>query len=434
MDREVDTMSQRDPVEKFKEFNRLFARRSPELLRFKVARMAEGPFAFFRGTFHLFADDLLAGAAGTLPLLQGTGAELELIGDIHSENYGTFKADDGVVHYDVNDFDETTTGRFDLDVCRLATSHLLAAQERKDPLTRAVQAALAGLLVYAETVVRLLGKHRNHEPDVSESRASGCGPIDDLVRHLAAAKRAAFIGGLTQPAGGKRTIVRAARSYNLADDQRAQAVRLLADYRQRLTDPPGRDDYFTVEDACGRVSGIGSMGRLRYVLLLTGKGSADARNVLLEFKESRPSAYDLARGRDKAPEALAGRAEKVIRMQRQSQAAANRFLGWAVDGGQSFQVRQLGPHDERVDLKSFKGQGLDGLARVQAEVLARIHARSAARAVGPANPLAELADPEAFCQRVLAFALGYADVARRDWVRFVGARAELERVEEWMAG
>jgi hypothetical protein len=72
---------------------------------------------------------------------------------------------------------------------------------------------------------------------------------------------------------------------------------------------------------------------------------------------------------------------------------------------------------------------LADVARVQAEILARVHARSAARAVGPVNPLAELADPEAFCQQVLAFALGYADIARRDHARFVGARAELDRVE-----
>jgi hypothetical protein len=71
------------------------------------------------------------------------------------------------------------------------------------------------------------------------------------------------------------------------------------------------------------------------------------------------------------------------------------------------------------------------VAKVQATILARIHARAAARAVGVANPLAELADTEAFCQRVLSFTLGYADVVRRDWQRFVGARAQLDDVSKW---
>ena len=60
-----------------------------------------------------------------------------------------------------------------------------------------------------------------------------------------------------------------------------------------------------------------------------------------------------------------------------------------------------------------------------------VHGRSAQRTVGPANPLAEFADPGAFCQRVLAFALGYADQVRRDFVRFIGMRAEIENVSNW---
>src|SRR6516165_2181130 len=133
----------RDAVEEYKKFNRPFARRSPELLRLKTARMGEGPFAFFRGTFHLFARDVLDRGLIPLALLRGEGAEMDLVGDLHSENYGTYKANDGLIHYDVNDFDETTTGRFDFDVCRLAVSHFLASRERGDPLGDAVQASLA---------------------------------------------------------------------------------------------------------------------------------------------------------------------------------------------------------------------------------------------------------------------------------------------------
>jgi uncharacterized protein (DUF2252 family) len=421
----------RDPIDEFMRFNRPFARRNPELLRLKVARMAEGPFAFFRGTFHLFARDVIETKAGPLPLLSGSGAELELVGDIHSENFGTYKAADGAIHYDVNDFDETTTGRFDFDVCRLATSWLLAALERKDPLEQAVPAPLAGLVTYADALRRLLKKGKGPQLDVCEATPSGCGPVDELLAAGAAAKRPAFIGRLTELKNGGRRLLRSAHYFNLADEDRARAERLLADYRKRA--PRGEDDaYFKVEDVCGRVAGIGSMGRFRYAVLIAGKGSADARNVLLEFKESRPSAYDLYRNRDTGAEGLAGSAQHVVKMQQESQAAASEFLGYAVDGPLSFQAREIGPPDARVDAKALKSAALwAGVARVQAAVLARIHARAAMRAVGSANPLAELDDPNAFCQRVLAFALGYADVATRDWTRFVGARAQIDDVASW---
>ena len=82
----------RDAIAEFIAYNRPFARRNQELLRFKIASMAESPFAFFRGSFHLFARDVLGGVGGPLPLFQAASAELDLVGDIHSENYGTFKA------------------------------------------------------------------------------------------------------------------------------------------------------------------------------------------------------------------------------------------------------------------------------------------------------------------------------------------------------
>src|SRR5262249_50689279 len=160
----------------------------------------------------------------------------------------------------------------------------------------------------------------------------------------------------------------------------------------------------------GRVSGIGSMGRLRYAVLVAGKDGAGGRYAMLEFKEARPSAYDLCRDREKHEGALAQRAGRGGTGQAQGAAAGHRVPGWALDGGQSFQVRQLGPRDLRLELQGLSADDQAGVARVQAQVLARVHARSAARAVGPANALAELAEPDDFCQRVLAFALGYADV------------------------
>ena len=421
----------RDPIQEFMEFNRPFARRSPELLRFKVARMAESPFAFFRGSFHLFACDVLDRGHNPLPLFSGDGPEMDLVGDLHAENYGSFKAEDGFVHYDVNDFDETTNGRFDFDVCRGAVSWFLAARDRGDALSDAIQTTLAGVAAYVEALKRLLKKGKTPDLDVSEVHPSGCQPVDALVLAGAAARRSAFIGQLTHMTDKGRRMVRSARYFNLADTERTQAERLLADYLQRR----GKADdkgFYNVEDACGRVSGIGSMGRLRYILLISGKGSAEGRNVLLEFKEARPSAYDLYRNRNADAAALTARAERVVAVQRLSQAASSDRLGFAVDGGASFQAREIGPQDARVELKALAAPALwAGVVRVQAQILARIHARAATRAVGPTNPLAELADSDAFCQRVLCFALGYADIVRRDWSRFVGARADLDNVSGW---
>jgi uncharacterized protein (DUF2252 family) len=416
----------RDPIDEFMRFNRPFALRNRELLRLKVARMAESPFAFFRGSFHLFARDVLDKVCEPVGLPASTAGELDLVGDLHCDNFGTYQADDGAVHYDINDFDETTQGRFDFDVSRLSTSFFLASRERGDNLQDAVLVCLAFLDAYVEVVHRFLKKGKDPELDVSERAPSGCSSVDDQVKTAVSQKRTEFIGRLTEVKNGGRRLVRSLHYFNLPAEEREQAVRLVQDYRRRMPEPP-TPDYYEVDDVCGRIAGIGSMGRLRYALLVHGKGSREARNVLLEFKEARPSAYDVYRQRATDAAALQGRAERVIRVQRESQAASNAYLGYALDGDKSFQVRQLGPHDSRVDTKALrKSNRLEGVSQVQAGILARTHARAAMRAVGVTNALAELVNAEAFCQRMLAFSLAYAGLVQRDWMRFVGQRAELE--------
>jgi uncharacterized protein (DUF2252 family) len=421
----------RDSVDEFMAFNRPYAQRNHELMRFKIARMAESPFAFFRGTYHLYARDVIAHDF-PLPILLHEGMEMELIGDIHSENYGTYKADDGLVHYDINDFDETTLGRFDVDVCRFAVNTLLAAQERRDTLEDQIAITLAGLTSYLQTVQGSLKKGKFTDLDIYEKNPGPADAIAQLTKQMSNVKRSRFIADLTEDKAGQRRIKRSMlRYFNLSDAETSQATRLLADFRSRFKEP-NQKDFFDLHDACGRISGIGSMGRHRYVVLISGKDHEEKRNVLLEFKESRPSALDVYRNRESSPEALLQRAEKVLNAQRSAQAAVSPYLGYAIDGPMSFQVREISPHAARVESKAVKtpAQFME-VIKVQAAILARCHVRASTRVEGPTNPLPELADPDRFRQRVLAFALAYGDLVYRDWTRFIGARAGLESVSDW---
>ena len=317
-----------------------------------------------------------------------------LVGDIHSENYGTFKAADGKVHYDVNDFDETTSGRFTFDVARLATSLFLAAREAVPGLEQALPMLLTFLQTYAAEMQRLVKK--GGSVDVNESSPSGTPAVDEFVAQQAGSKRPPFIERLTEFDGKHRRLVRGRQYYNLPEDQATQARRLLEDYRKRPGAPPGARRLLC-RGGRGRAAsrGIGSMGRFRYAVLIAGKGAAQARNVILEFKESLPSAYDICRGRNTDAAALRGRADRVIAVQRRSQAASSAYLGVAQDGGLSFQAREIGPAAERIDFKKLGGAaGITAVATVQARILARIHARAVAGAVGPTNPLAELEDAD----------------------------------------
>jgi uncharacterized protein (DUF2252 family) len=121
-----------------------------------------------------------------------------LVGDIHSENYGTYSAADNALHYDINDFDETTHGRLDFDVCSLATSLFLAASDGGQSVHDAVHVTLVGLSTYSDTVRRVLKKGKGLELDINQATASTYLPMAELVRRVSAIRRPGFIKGLTE--------------------------------------------------------------------------------------------------------------------------------------------------------------------------------------------------------------------------------------------
>ena len=86
-----------DLIERIKAFNE---GRLEDMLQVKYAKMAENSFFFFRGTFHLFYEDLSKEKDFT------TSPNAWICGDLHLENFGSFKSDNRLVYFDLNDFDE----------------------------------------------------------------------------------------------------------------------------------------------------------------------------------------------------------------------------------------------------------------------------------------------------------------------------------------
>ena len=82
------------------------------LVPVRYSRMAQSPFAFFRG------------AAGVMAAHQAqrphSGLMVQLCGDVHLLNFGFYGSPERSLLFDINDFDETHPGPFEWDVQRLA--------------------------------------------------------------------------------------------------------------------------------------------------------------------------------------------------------------------------------------------------------------------------------------------------------------------------
>jgi hypothetical protein len=91
-----------------------------DLLR-KHQAMAENSFSFFRATFYRWAQlwpDICPKLAGAPRVLA--------VGDLHVENFGTWRDAEGRLAWGVNDFDEAYPLAYTADLVRLAASALLA--------------------------------------------------------------------------------------------------------------------------------------------------------------------------------------------------------------------------------------------------------------------------------------------------------------------
>lgn len=399
------TSAARDPLDALIQYNRQFVGdgRDPAWLRMKLDRLCASPFGFLRGTFHLFVADWPR--FGDDPL--AAGAEQPIVGDLHLENFGAFRAADGGVVFDVNDFDETASSTPALDLARVATSVVLADERHGD--VRAVERMSALIDAWASATRSL---------DLRPISGKEAPPVvRALVDTASDASRASWIDRRIEGAAGQRRFKASDKYQSVVDDKtRAAIVGAVREFGARCPERPiDVPDWPHVLDVAVRVAGTGSLGRFRWAVLVQGKSDKPGKERILELKEALPSS--LSPG-----DTTSDAAERVIVTQRRLQGAPPAYLGVAHIAQRPFTVRELQPTEAKLDVSVLKGGDFDALAGACGTVLGRLHRR--------ANPdLAErIAGREhAIARRVCAFALRYAAQVADDHARLTAERAAVSQ-------
>ena len=139
-------------------------------LRKKRRRMKESPFPFLRATYWRWAETIL----DVCPEL-ANAPQVLAVGDIHLENFGTWRDDDGRLVWGVNDFDEAAEMPYPLDLVRLATSALLARPVR----------GLAGRIICAAILRATGGASPPRVRSCSTRSAHGCASSSSCPRATA---------------------------------------------------------------------------------------------------------------------------------------------------------------------------------------------------------------------------------------------------------
>ncbi|HEV2329620.1 MAG TPA: DUF2252 family protein [Verrucomicrobiae bacterium] len=268
-------------------------------VKLKHQRMTEGVFPFLRATFYRWAQlwrencSELANAPAALA-----------VGDLHVENFGTWRDLEGRLVWGINDFDEVCEMPFAVDLARLATSALLAASEGTSACKPA-DACAAILEGYTE------GIQSGGQPFVLAERHPG-------LRDLA-------LNELRDPVRFWDKLNQWPEAENVPAAVKTFLTRALpkAAVPQRIVH---------------RQAGLGSLGRRRYTLIAQWRGGFMAREV----KELAPSAWHWSDARQSTKIFYTTIITKAVRITDHTVSAQRQWL-----------VRRLAPDCSRIELNQL---------------------------------------------------------------------------------
>jgi uncharacterized protein (DUF2252 family) len=390
------------------------------LLPLKYARMQVSPFAFFRGAVSLMAADLAR--------LPHSSLVVQLCGDAHVQNLGSFAAPDGKLVFDFNDFDETISGPWEWDVKRMATSLVLAGRESGHGHAACKTAAETFVSSYCQAIeafsrqpILQVARHQIH-------REESVAPIHAALLQSERARPLDLLRKLTEPGRGRTQHSMESRPRRFRNQppilrriQGKDARAVLASITRYLDSlAPDRHHLFSLFrpiDVAFKIVGTGSIGLRDYIVLFEGNGLRDP--LFLQIKQEVASAYAPFLAGASFVTAAPGhhQGRRVADGQRAIQPISDLLLGWTTIGAHQYLVRQLNDHKGKIDLQRLRGGGLQSLALVAGELLARGHARS-----GDACQIRGYCGSGEKIPRALReFAIAYADQTEADYQAFLAA-------------
>lgn len=389
------------------------AGRNPERLALKFAKMAQSPFVFLRGASHLFYE-----ALPDIPLFREAPLAWAC-GDLHFENFGSYKGDNRQVYFDINDFDEAALAPVTWDLVRLLTSLQCGVDALNATASQDTAASERCMAAYRTA----LG---NGKPLWVEKETS-VGMVKDLLMGLKDRNRVDFLNKRTQTKNQHHRQLKldGVKGLPVSDLERGRVTRFMATFATAHQ----RDDfpnYYNVLDVGCRIAGTGSLGLDRYVVLVEGKGSPDG-NYLLDIKEAKPSAMAdrLIRFGLAQPE-WPDEASRVVAVQKRMQAVDHAFLWPVCLEGRAFILRGLQPSEDRVTMGG-EGQKLDRLNEVAAtlgQVLAWDQLRASSRSgSASADALMDFARRDDWGAAMLHAATTMTAITKSQWKVFTKSRS-----------
>jgi uncharacterized protein (DUF2252 family) len=318
----------------------------PAAFRTKFRKMAADPFAFYRGSACLFYADV---AQRDDPWADERTGRVWIQGDLHAENFGTYMDGDGVLIFDVNDFDEAYVGHFTWDVTRFAASMALLGWRKAisdDDITMLVERFTRAYLDQVRWFV-------DQADDRSFSLRLGTteGVVHQVLQLARLRTRVGLLDGITETEGFDRVLREVPGLRRLDDDERVKVTDAFERYLDSIPENKRfRGVTYTVKDVAGRSGfGIGSAGLPAYTVLIEGFNEALDNDVVLSMKQGNVAAPSRVVTDPAVAGAFRHHGHRTVVSQRALQAHADPLLGWTDLDGVGFVVSEVSPYEADLD-------------------------------------------------------------------------------------
>ncbi len=319
---------------------------SPAAFRGKFRKMAADPFAFYRGSACLFYAD----AAGREdPWADERTSRVWIQGDLHAENFGTYMDGDGVLIFDVNDFDEAYVGHFTWDITRFAASMALLGWRKAisdDDITTLVRGYVGAYLDQVRTFTE-----QSDDRAFSLNLDTTDGAVHQVLQQAKLRTRVSLLDDITETEGFDRVLRDVPGVRRLEDDEKAKVVDAFQRYIDSIPEAKRfRGVTYTVKDVAGRSGfGIGSAGLPAYTVLIEGFNQALDNDVVLSMKQGNVAAPSRVVTDPAVAAAFQHHGHRTALSQRSLQAHADRLLGWTDLDGVGFVVSEVSPYEADLD-------------------------------------------------------------------------------------
>ena len=328
----------RDIYQNVMQFNQ---NRDARFLPSRYKLMASSAFRFFRGSCHLFYQDLAQNQTWQDQTLAW------VCGDLHLENFGSYKSDHGVVYFDLNDFDEAVLAHPSWDVSRFICSIFLEGKELNLAESLVQNSAELVLTAYIEAL------HAGKAYAVEKESIDGI--IKKYIKAVSERDPIEFLNSKSVLSGkNQRTLFIDNKKFFALEDQALRQD--LIDRFQNCLNTANKQqvdkqqaDKYQVLDVAIRVAGTGSIGLNRYVFLLFDQILQDYS--FFDVKQAQPSSLTLTPYLQNLQPKWQNQAERIQTIQNYMQYIVPAHLSSFSFHNEMYIVKQLQPEQDKIAFK-----------------------------------------------------------------------------------